>query len=88
MTLLSTGRDGSGLPNWSGYCNCVKGRNNGGWRGLQVKNLLAEKVGKWVCSDNQKAKAEWTKELVKCLTNQVIIVDKLNGEEEYSDIDN
>ena len=55
----------SGLANRSGHCNHAEGRNNKGWGGVRMENLLQLEIEQWLHFHAQEAKAEQTKELIK-----------------------
>ena len=77
-----------GLANRSGHQNHAAGRNQAGWGGVRVKNLLLEEVGRWLHPQEEEAKAERTKELIKSLTAQAQVVEVLSDEEDGSGVDN
>ena len=77
-----------GLANRSGHRNHAAGRNQYGWGGVRVKNLLLEEVGRWLQHRAEEAKAERTEELIELLATQAWVDEILSDEDDESDVDN
>ena len=77
-----------GLANRSRHRNHVVGRNNEGWGGVRVKNVLVEEIGRWLHSDAVDTKSERTEELIANLMNEALQVEEPIDSEQDSDDDN
>ena len=77
-----------GLVNQSGHHNYMIERNNEGWGGICVKNVLVEEVGQWLHFDAEIAKVTRTEELIQQLMIEALQVEEPIEDEQDSDDDN
>ena len=55
--------------NHPGHRNHTSGRKRDSWRGVRVKNILMEEIGRLLDSDTLEVKIQRTAELIQTLTN-------------------